>query len=91
MPPQLSPLKDRAVQLVLTGTHEANGAAEDAGLLANVVHNIWKYVRLERRRQEDDALAARALFTAKKKAKTARMASRAPDPPHLLALSSHGR
>jgi len=45
--------------------------------------NIWKHVRLERRRQEDNALASRALFTAKKKAKTARMASRARDPPHF--------
>ena len=80
------------MRLVLTGKHEAKGVAEDAGLLANAVKNIcWKYVRLERRRQEDDALAARALFTAKKKAKTARMASRAPDPPHLFAPSSRGR
>ena len=70
---------DRAVQLVLTGTHDAKDAAEDVGLLAHAVQNIRKRVREERQRQEDNALAARALFTATKKAKTARMASRAPD------------
>ena len=73
------------MKLVLAGTHDSKDAAEDVGLLTNAVHqNIWKYVRLEHRRQEGGALAARALFTAKK-AKTARMASRAPDPPHLFA------
>ena len=50
------------MQLVLTGTHEAKGAADDVGLLANAVQNIWDYVRLELRLQEDDALAEKPLF-----------------------------
>ena len=53
--------------------------------------NIWKYVRLERQRQEDDAPASRELLAVKKAKKTALMVSRAPDPSHLFAPSARGR
>ena len=69
---------DSAVQLVLNRMHNAKDAAESVGLPAKAVQNIRKRVREERQWQEDDALAARALFTTQKKAKKARTASRAP-------------
>ena len=47
---------------MLARTHDAKDAAESAGLPAKAVQNTRKRVREERQRQEDDALAARALF-----------------------------
>ena len=86
MPAQSSPRMDSAVQLVLDRTHDAKYAAESVGLPAKAVQHIRKRVREERQRQEDDALAARALFMTQKKAKKARTASRAPATKEKLAF-----
>ena len=78
MPPKSSLRADRAVAKVLARKCTATEAAEAVGLAPHAVQNIRKRVREERGRREDAALAARALETAKKKAKKARTASIAP-------------
>ena len=45
MPPQSSPRKDRAVNLVLSGEFDARGAAEKVGLGPEAVQGIRKRVR----------------------------------------------
>ena len=82
------------MQLVLTGTHDASKMRQKTPGSSRMQFKIFgstiAWNAGGKRTTHSLPRAGRALFTVKN-AKTVRMASRAPDPPQLLALSSHGR